>query len=241
MARTITLANLRSLIQWQADIAGLTLRHTSASLTTAINSSIQRFREWISDNGFQYYLTHKTGTLGTGATSPHVFYELDMTAFSPTVVRVYGFDVEVNGERHQLDPIDFRDRNAFQDRNNANGIPVAFTMYNDVKLALLPPPGSPYTYVLYYLPVAADLSGESDTFDGKAGWEWWIVWDVFHSILHRDANPELLASVKMERDKIQESILRRSRSLQRVGPMGKRDTRGETRTKRLFAGRTWLR
>jgi hypothetical protein len=85
------------------------------------------------------------------------------------------------------------------------------------------------------------LSADADTFDGKAGWEDWIVWDGFHKLIHRDTYPAIFASVATERDRLQAAILKRSRHLQRVGPMTKRDTRGDKRSKLLLARRTWLR
>ena len=242
MARNKTLAQLRALVRWQADISGLTLRHTDADLTTEINQSIQRFREMVSDNGFQYYLTTSTGTLPVGQTAPYPFGVLDLAAVSPNVVRVHGLDVTVNSQTHSLDAVDFAERTRYQYPDGpSGGVPVAFTMWTDTKVAILPPSQSAYSYVLWYLPVSTDLSADADTFDGKAGWETWIVWDVFHKLIHRDTYPQLFASVATERANIQADILKRSRHLQRQGPMVKRDTRGDKRSKLLLARRTWLR
>jgi hypothetical protein len=245
MARTITLANLRALVQWVSDTSGLSLRHTTADLNTQINLSKQRFREAISDAGLPYYLVSKNGTTGVGPTSPYAFHEIDMTAFAPTVVRVYGVDLTISARIVSLAACEFEERNSFQpapfavggSSSLSNGFPLAFTMYNDVKLCLLPPPMAAYPYTVWYLPVDPDMSADGDTFDGKAGWEWWIAWDVYHALLHRDAKPELITSVKMERDKVMEDILKRSRHLQRAGATGRRDVRGERR--RVKEMRRW--
>ncbi len=242
MARLKTLDQLRALVRWQADAAGLTLRHTDNDLATELNESIQRFREMISDNGFPYYLTTATGSLPVGVTSPHPFGVLDISALSPSAVRIYGLDVTVSGTTHSLDAVDFAERTRYQYPDGpTGGVPVAFTMWTDTKIALLPPSQSAYSYVLWYLPVATDLSGGSDTFDGKAGWETWVVWDVFHKLIHRDTYPALFASVGAERDRLRAEILKRSNHLQRQGPMVKRDTRGDKRSKIQLARRTWLR
>lgn len=242
MARTVTLDQLRSRIRWQADVSGLTLRHTNADLTTEINQSVQRFREMISDNGFQYYLRTATGTLPVGKTAPYPFGVLDLSAVSPNVVRVFGIDVTVNSTTHSLDAVDFAERTRYQYPDGpTGGVPVAFTMWTDTNVAILPPSQTAYPYVLWYLPVQTNLVADADTFDGKVGWEDWIVWDGFHKLIHRDTYPALFASVATERANIQQDILKRSRHLQRQGPAVKRDTRGDKRSKMLLARRTWLR
>lgn len=236
--RTRTLTNLLADVRWQADQLGATVRHDDSSLTRALNQSIQRFREWVSDNGFAYYLVPSTpGSLPVGATSPYAFGQLDISAVTPAVVRIYGLDVTVNGEIISLDPVAFGERNSFQHFEDSGGIPVAFSMYSNTKIAILPPSQSAYQYVLWYLPVASDLSSGSDTFDGIAGWEEWLVWDMLIKIIVRDDAPNAAQIALTERDRIQADILKRSRNLQRVGPMVKRDTRGEKAAKRAFAGR----
>ena len=97
MARTVRLDTLRGDIQWIADTKGLTVRHTSADLNRAINQSIQRFREKVSNRGIRHFLTHSAGTLSAGATSPFPFTVLDLAALSPSVVRVFGIDITYQG------------------------------------------------------------------------------------------------------------------------------------------------
>jgi hypothetical protein len=242
VARTKTLAQLRALVQWQPDTSGLTLRHSTADLNTEINQSIQRFREMVSDNGLPYYLTTETVTMPVGPTSPYAFGVLSLSAVTPSVLRVYGLDITVSGEVMSLDAVDFRERNSFQSRElSGNGTPIAFTMWDDSNVAILPASDSAYSGTLWYLPVAADLSADADTFDGKAGWETWIVWDVVHKLCVRDSYVQMIPVVLAERDRVQGEVLRRSRSLQRVGPMTKRDTRGEKRAKAILSRRAWLR
>jgi hypothetical protein len=231
------------MIRFQSDTAGLTLRHTDADLLIVINQSIQRFREMVSDAGFSYYLTPSAAaSFTTGATSPYAFKVLDIASLSPTAVRIYGIDVTVSGAIHSLDAVDFAERNKYQYSDGpSTGVPVAFSMYSDTKVAILPPPDATYAYTIWYLPQVTELSAGSDTFDGKAGWEEWIVWDVFHKLIHRDTYPQLFASVATERDRLQADIVKRARNLQRVGPMVKRDTRGDKRAKMGLARRSWLR
>lgn len=238
--RTRQLSDLLLDIRWQADQLGATLRNTDTQLTRALNQSIQAFREWISDNGFSYYLKPSTGVLPVGATSPYAFGQLTISAISPAVVRVYGLDVKVNGIIYGLDAVAFAERNRYQTVDtNTSGIPVAFTMYDNNQIAIMPPALSAYPYTLWYLPVSTDLAAGSDVFDGIAGWEEWLTWDVLVKLVVREKEPAIASVALSERDKVQAAILKRSRHLQRQGPMVKRDTRADRMNKRLLARNFW--
>lgn len=240
--RTRTLTNLLADIRWQADQLGATVRNDDASLTRALNQSIQAFREWVSDNGFAYYLKSSAGTCPIGATSPYAFGLITISSISPAVVRVYGFDLTINNVIYSLDAVAFAERNNFQgflSDTNKSGIPIAFTMFDNNSIALLPPAQAAYPYSLWYLPVSTDLSAGSDTFDGIAGWEEWLVWDVLVKLVVRETDLAKAQLAVGERDKIQAAILRRSRHLQRQGPMIKRDTRSEKMDKRRFLRSNW--
>lgn len=239
--RTRTLTNLLVDIRWQADQLGATLRNDDTSLTRALNQSIQAFREWISDNGFSYYLVPASGVCPIGATAPYAFGQLSISGISPSVVRVYGLDLTVNQVVYSLDAVAFAERNAFQgflSDTSKTGIPISFTMYDNNKIGLLPPAQAAYPYTLWYLPTVADLLNGSDVFDGIAGWEEWLIWDVFVKLAVRESDQVKLAGAN-ERERIQAAILKRSRHLQRQGPMLKRDTRGERMDKKRFLRSNW--
>lgn len=240
--RTRTLTNLLQDIRWQADQLGATTRNDDPSLTRVLNQSIQAFREWISDNGFQYYLRPASGTTPIGATVPYAFAQLDISALNPAAIRIYGFDLTVNNIIYSLDACSFAERNTFQgflSDSNKSGIPVAWSMYDNAKLLLFPPPQAAYPYTIWYLPSAPDLVAGSDVFDGIAGWEEWLVWDVLIKLIVREKEPAIAALASSERERIQVAILRRSRHLQRQGPMVKRDTRGEKLDKKRFLRSNW--
>jgi hypothetical protein len=189
VSRTVTLTQLQTDIQYQCDIIGATARHPSANQTRLINQAIQRFREKITNEGAQHYLVSTSSTLGTGPTSPYPFYVLDLSAVSPSLVRTYGIDIKIGSETRSLLHVPFQDRDQYGG-GLVRGVPVAWAHYQTAKVAILPPAGSAYTYVAWYLPVFTDLSAGGDTFDGVAGWEDFIVWDVVCRIIARDTYPE---------------------------------------------------
>lgn len=189
MSRTVTLSQLRTDIEYQCDIVGATSRHPTSLKNRLINQAIQRFREKISNAGAQHYLTSSSGTFGVGATSPYSFYVLDLTAISPGLVRTYGIDIDTGGgaEPETLTHVPFNERNKY---SRQPGVPTAWANFQTAKVAIFPPSSGAYSYVLWYLPVLADLSGDSDTFDGVAGWEDYIVWAVCTRLIARDTYPE---------------------------------------------------
>lgn len=233
------------MVRWQSDSQEADLRHSSADLRRAINQSIQHFRENISDNGHPYFLTSHSGLLTPGqATDSNgqqfAWGTLDMDSFSPEVVRIYGFDITVNGVNEELDAVEFRERNHFQFGNNELTIPIAFFGYNETKLGILPAPDRPYAYTLWYLPMLEELTEDDDQFNpGVPGAEEWIIWDVMLKLLNRDNYPRLIQSVRIERDTLWADILHRARKHQRTGPPKRIDTRGRTRNKRWYFYRHW--
>jgi hypothetical protein len=199
VSRTVTLSQLRTDVLVQADLVGATVRHDSTILNRLINQSIQGFREAISNEGNQHYLVSSSGTLTAGATSPHSFLSLDLSAISPSIVRTFGFDVTVDGVVHTLDHRPFTERNIWGGPTTT-GIPRNWAHYQTAKLAIQPAPNAAYPYTIWYLPVLADLSADGDTFDGVSGWEEWIVWDVVCKLLIRDQQGQAFGSAKLYRD-----------------------------------------
>lgn len=241
MSRTVRWDVLRSQIQYLADIQGLTLRHTPADLLRAANQSIQHFREKVSQTGSRNYLVPSTpGTLAVGATSPYAFTVLDLSAVTPALVRIFGIDITVQGKVRPLEQIDFESRNDFQDWGYSlvTGEPVAFAIYSQSKVAILPASNGAYPYVVWYLPVLPDLVADSDTFDGVVGWEEWVANDVMMKVIQRDQYPQLYASTAAERDRVWEDIERNCSPVKSGGLVRRVDSR-EFRVDRLRRRSNW--
>jgi hypothetical protein len=86
------------------------------------------------------------------------------------------------------------------------------------------------TFELWYVGVPEDFTLDTDTIDGVAGWENWIVWDVAVQLMVRaETDP---SAAMAERAKV-EKILRASASSRDAGrPKKIQDTRGRYRTVR---------
>jgi len=208
MARTVTLLQLRTDISYQADIVtGTTGRYTTDMLNRFINQSIQRFRERVSQEGIQHYLVSATGSISAGATSPYPFATLDMSAFSPNVVRTFGVDITYQNVVRTLQHRPLAERSAWGGPQIV-GMPEAWSHIQTDLLAILPAPDQAYPYTIWYLPLAADLSSDVDTFDGVAGWEEFIVWDVVTRVITRDQYAAAYQLAVTERDRVWADVLR---------------------------------
>ncbi len=180
-------------------------RYTPALLTRLINQSIQRFRERVSNEGMTHFLVSTSGTL-QGPTNPYAFEVLDLSDVSPSIVRTYGVDITWQGKVSTLSYRPFTERNEYSDVGA--GVPIAWSQYQTRTLAIMPGANGDYPYTVWYLPVLADLVNDSDTFDGVAGWENWVVWDVVCQLAARDQYDEALKQFGFLRDGIWQDIIR---------------------------------
>lgn len=215
--RTVTLLQLRTDIAYQADIVtGTTGRYTTAMLNRFINQSIQRFRERISNEGIQHYLVSASGTIAAGASSGVPFATLDLSSLSPSLVRTYGLDITYQNVAYTLTHRPFTER-AIWSGPQVTGMPQSWAHFRTDQLAVTPAPDQAYPYTVWYLPLLADLSSDSDTFDGVAGWEDFIVWDVTCRVINRDQYANAYAIAVAERDRVWEDILRSATKVSAAG------------------------
>lgn len=229
MSRTVTLGQLHTDIREQADLVSSTARHSPALITRLINQSIQRFRERLSLEGSTHYLVSVAGSLTSGATSPYAFKSLDLSAVTPGVVRTFEVEITVNNQNISLLHVPFAARNDYGGPQ-VTGLPAAWAHYQTRKLAILPAPNATYPYSVWYLPVLADLVNDNDTFDGNAGWEDFIVWDVVRKLIVRDQYPEAYGMASSYAGEIWEDILKMATKVSSAGgAVIGRDTMGQRR------------
>lgn len=179
MAREITLDDLIAAVQWQADIEGAVQRHTPQKITDALNLSQQAFRLRISAAS-DYYKT-KTATLSIAGGDTTVPVPADF-------VRLYGFDIQYQGRWRELFPFSFSERNKGDDYWLTSGPPTYFRERNAGLIDIMPTSDGAYSYRLWYLPTGTDLVNGTDTFDGIAGWEDWLIFDTALRVSARDAD-----------------------------------------------------
>jgi hypothetical protein len=208
---------------------GLTSRHDDTEITRFINEAIQTFRENVSAIGIAHYLTSATGTLSAGVTSGYPFQLLSLSALSPNVVRVYGFDVQLTDRRWvSLRSEDFSQRCSYQWNDDSGGrVPEAFSNVTTYQLAILPAPGYSMSYRVWYLPVLTDLSAGGDTFDGVTGWEDFVVYEACCRALLRDRRTEAYSVLASERERAWAQVAKGAARVNAAGgTLRRQDTMG---------------
>lgn len=239
MSSALTIAELEADIRWQADVERAELRHTSATLRRQIAKSIESYREMVSDEGWPYFLTIRSGSLTAGRATdpidPTVSYswgELDLTSLDPPMVRIVGLDVHYGSSQRELRSVSFSERNNYS--NVTGSVPTQFFIYDQTKVGLMPPPSSALKYTISYLPKLPLLLEDDDEFNpGIPGGEQWVMWDVMVKIVYRDDYPQLVQAAMMERRRLETEVRQKARRLVRSHPKRRRDTRGTER-------RNWL-
>lgn len=225
----IKLSALEEKVRWQADMQRATKRHTSEEIRREITDSVRRFRELISDHGHPYFLRDFTGLtpvgVGLAKSDPSVnlpFGVVRIEGVDPPCLRIYGFDVACGDKYEELTRVEFSQRNLYQE---VCGQPLAFFVYDETSVAILPAPDRAYRYVLWYLPDIRPLINDNDEFhQGLVGGEEWVTWDVCQKLAARDNYPPMFAAAVNSKKEIEAEIVHKAGKLVTAGGIQRRDT-----------------
>lgn len=211
MSRTRTLAQLRSDVCIRADIVdgGSTGRHPSAELNRFINQAIQRYITLVSSVGGQNWYSKRTGLLSMGTSqtkdaagwAPNMYVPLPSDFFE-----LIGIDFTYGSSTWTLTQFSVAERNRFRSgpwwiTSPSLGRPREYRIMGanaaGTQVAEVIPwsDGGAYQYEIRYIPEVADLSSDSDTFDGRAGFEEWIVNRAAMDALKKDASGATLYGI----------------------------------------------
>lgn len=178
MSRTATLLSLRTQVRQRADVEQHTRRFTDAEITLYLNQSWAELYELIIGSGEEFYLSSTTTTTTSA---------IDTYPLPADFYRLTGVDVDVGGPQ----PIPIR-RFTFRERSRylyldgwSYGRPVSYRLWGG-NIKFTPVPGGAYRVTIWYYPAPVSMSGDSDTIDGVAGWEEFIVLDAAIKCLHKD-------------------------------------------------------
>lgn len=168
MARSRTLADMRSDVRLRADLVG-NLFVTNSEIDEYINQSLaELYDRLVGARGMEYYAAEQVITTVGGTER----YALPATHYETLYV-----ELEYNGSRYRLGSYSLHERAQLLDTafTGQTGVPRAFRVIAG-DLSLLPVPGSTYTVRHMYAPACARLVNDGDTFDGVNGWEEYAIW-----------------------------------------------------------------
>lgn len=214
MSAGVTLATVLATIRRRADIISMTARHPDADLVVDINDSWQALREKVSEAGGGFYLKPTTITtmtvgLATGSTGGSIPWPTGAT-------RIYGIDLYVtSSDIRVLAPIGWHERANTVDMFGQNaGPPRGFavgsvgdestTSVGAGVIYLYPAPDKAYQYVIWYVPTWTPIAAANTTyvFNGVAGWDEWVVWDVACKVFLRDGFLDKMQMAEQMREKV---------------------------------------
>lgn len=192
MARTRTLAQLRTEVLQTSDTEGATLflgTGVGGEVDRYINASIQDLYDLLVESqGQEFFLkSYEFPTVGGQAE-----YTISVTDADLYLVR--GVDLVEGSESFPLRPYSFQDRH----QETWLGFPrrAGMTTYRlfgvqttsgyTHKIRFTPTPDSAETIRLWYIPHPPQLTSDSHVFDGFNGWEEYVVVDAAIKILQKE-------------------------------------------------------
>lgn len=216
MARTRTLAQLRADVCDAADIVdgGTTGRHTTANLNRRINQAIQQFQRLVTECGQPTYLKRTDVSTATSATQDASGWApRDYLTLPSDFYHLVGIDITQGSTTISMQDFMTAERNQFRDvptwlSTNGIGMPVYYQTAGKNAagsriVRVIPAADAVYTCTIFYLPYATDLATDSDTFDGIAGYEDWVIYQAAMDSLRRDGTSPTYAALQAERDRLQ--------------------------------------
>lgn len=184
MARTKTLLLLRTEIYERSETREIQV--PTAELTRQINGSIAELYDLLVSVNKDFYLSSNNISVVSGT---------ETYALPADFWRVQGVDVLSSGKYYPMPRFNFAERHQLQDSGDV--IRSARYRVMGSNLRIRPKPTWTGTAVLWYIPAPAQLVNDSDTFDGIAGWEEYVVVDCCIKLAQkREEDASLLVKLK---------------------------------------------
>lgn len=217
MARTRTLANLRTDVRSKADVEGATTRHPNTRVDRWINQGIAALRDlMIEVRGRPYFRKNPPATITTieGTTRyalPADFYQL--ISVRDSELGEFMVDFNVSNEAILRMP------------NIGRSVPTAYELQPGY-IELLPSPGGGRDIILDYIPVMTDLVADGDTLDGYQGWEDYVVAFAAREIGIKDDEKGLVKACEDDMAMLTARIRKLAPKRDQFRPQRVRNTRG---------------
>lgn len=165
MARTRTLAQLRTEIQNRGDLRSI--RHPDAQVDRNINQSIAELYDLLINADPDYYLSSDDISVTSGTAN---------YALASDFYKAVGVDVQdTDSNWYVMRKFNFAERNQLQDTGTER-LDARYRIMGS-NLRLRPTPAWTGTVRLWYIPAPTVLTSDSDTFDGISGWEEFVIVD----------------------------------------------------------------
>lgn len=199
MARSVRLDDMRTRVRRRADLVNATGKYPDATITDEVNESIAALYDRIrAARGQDYY--EKTSAITTTASTATYNLPADF-------LEMIAVELSAGGVVTKLRPFTREERGPLASSQRAwDGSMFGYrirgkTSYtaNDI-IEFRPTPATGSAVTLYYVPTAAKLVADSDTFDGIDGWEEYAILDCAAKLLTQENRLDRVATLRAERD-----------------------------------------
>lgn len=174
MARTRTLAQLRAEVRDRADIEN-SQHITDAQINRYVNQSAAALHAMLVEACEDYFVTGE----GTTAPAPAVSAAGEGSteiALQATFYKIVAVEAEINGWKTRLQRWVWQTHAALAEVSVGNA-PHYYRIANN-NYVIQPPLTTGTPVRTYYVPAFVDLVADADTYDGRDGWEEWVVLDA---------------------------------------------------------------
>lgn len=171
MARTRTLAELRTQVRQAADIENA-VAWTDTQLNQIINDSIADLYMVLvecyeDDYTVPVEITTVAGTPG---------YDLNPSP-GTGIFKLRGVEIKIN-DREYRPMVRFNLNDRWEYDVHGQGMPVAYKLFGKEGIGFYPVPDGVYSIITWVVPPPVELSGDSDEYDGVSGYERYVVLDA---------------------------------------------------------------
>jgi len=219
MASNITLLDLRNACKDRADMQNSNFI-TDDEWNRYINSAAKELYEILILKGLQYTTTTDTISLnGTDDT-----YDLPSNFF-----KLVGVDHNINNETYPMEEYTFQNRNLYNQQNTQRYL--RYRLVGEDMIRFNPKP-SAQEITIWYDPVLATLSDDTDTLNGVNGWEEYVIVRsaLWAKVKEESETGDLKQDIAFLRDRIETAAENRD-----LGPAGQvTDVRRDRRSRWEF-------
>ena len=219
MASNITLLDLRNACKDRADMQNSNFI-TDDEWNRYINSAAKELYEILILKGLQYTTTTDTISLnGTDDT-----YDLPSNFF-----KLVGVDHNINNETYPMEEYTFQNRNLYNQQNTQRYL--RYRLVGEDMIRFNPKPNA-QEITIWYDPVLATLSDDTDTLNGVNGWEEYVIVRsaLWAKVKEESETGDLKQDIAFLRDRIETAAENRD-----LGPAGQvTDVRRDRRSRWEF-------
>ena len=170
-----TLSQLRTRVRRMADMEGSNFISDS-ELNDYINSSYTELYDLLVSSNSEYFLSSTTSTVASGSstiTLPTDFYKLRAV------------DFYLNGRWYDIEQFSMNERNQDSTLYSSAGVEVRYRLQGST-LKLVPEDNAGGQYQIWYTPLPATLSADSDEIEEGNGWSEYVVVDAAIKCLQKE-------------------------------------------------------